>query len=167
MYARVDSLDNIIKYPYTASDLRHENPNVSYPVDMLANLEIVDNVVAVKVIDHPIKLGWHTVEKSPAIDGGVWKQVWGLEVKKVGELRRDEITAVPSPFQEGYIAYEGTPELDGDVWKQTWNQVENDWFMNRVLAYGPVAEQIEFITENGLEAWQSKVAEIKEKYPKV
>ena len=26
--------------------------------------------------------------------------------------------------------------------------------------------QIEFITENGLEAWQTKVAEIKARYPK-
>ena len=36
----------------------------------------------------------------------------------------------------------------------------------RVEAYGSTAEQIEFITENGLEAWQAKVAEIKNKYPK-
>ena len=36
----------------------------------------------------------------------------------------------------------------------------------RLKEYGFVAEQMEFITENGLEAWQSKVAEIKKKYPK-
>ena len=33
-------------------------------------------------------------------------------------------------------------------------------------AYGNLSEQLEFITENGLEAWQNKVAEIKAKYPK-
>jgi hypothetical protein len=32
--------------------------------------------------------------------------------------------------------------------------------------YGSVEDQIEFITENGLEAWQAKVTEIKNKYPK-
>ena len=32
--------------------------------------------------------------------------------------------------------------------------------------YGPVADQIEFITENGLEAWQTKVSEIKLQHPK-
>ena len=32
--------------------------------------------------------------------------------------------------------------------------------------YGKAEEQLEFITENGLEAWQSKVASIKAKYPK-
>lgn len=37
---------------------------------------------------------------------------------------------------------------------------------NRKAEYGSTAEQIEYITENGLEAWQSKVQEIKTKYPK-
>ena len=37
---------------------------------------------------------------------------------------------------------------------------------NRQKEYGNTAEQIEYITENGLEAWQSKVQEIKTKYPK-
>ena len=37
---------------------------------------------------------------------------------------------------------------------------------NRIKEYGSIAEQIEFITENGLDAWQSKVQAIKNKYPK-
>ena len=37
---------------------------------------------------------------------------------------------------------------------------------NRQKEYGSTAKQIEYITENGLEAWQSKVQEIKTKYPK-
>ena len=37
---------------------------------------------------------------------------------------------------------------------------------NRQKEYGSTAEQIEYITENGLEALQSKVQEIKTKYPK-
>ena len=37
---------------------------------------------------------------------------------------------------------------------------------NRQKEYGSIAKQIEYITENGLEAWQSKVQEIKIKYPK-
>ena len=166
MYARIDSSNNIIKYPYTAIDLKKENPNTSFAVDTLANLDKVSDVVSVQPVDRPTKLGWHTIEKSPIMDGDVWKQSWELKVKDVGELKRDEITSVAAPFQEGHVAYEGTPELDGDVWKQTWNQVENDWHMNRVISYGDPQEQIEFITENGLEAWQSKVADIKAKYPK-
>ena len=37
---------------------------------------------------------------------------------------------------------------------------------NRIKEYGSIAEQIEYITENGLEAWQSKVNSIKTKYTK-
>ena len=37
---------------------------------------------------------------------------------------------------------------------------------NRIKEYGSIAEQIEYITENGLNAWQSKVNNIKLKYPK-
>jgi len=40
------------------------------------------------------------------------------------------------------------------------------WFDERVGAYGPLNDQIEYITENGLEAWQAKVAEIKAANPK-
>jgi len=37
---------------------------------------------------------------------------------------------------------------------------------SRRKEYGPLQKQIEFITENGLEAWKTKVAEIKAKHPK-
>lgn len=37
---------------------------------------------------------------------------------------------------------------------------------NRQAEYGSIAEQLEYITENGLDAWQTKVQEIKTKYPK-
>ena len=40
------------------------------------------------------------------------------------------------------------------------------WLLKRQEAYGAVEEQIEFITENGLEAWQAKVAQIKTDNPK-
>ena len=36
----------------------------------------------------------------------------------------------------------------------------------RIKEYGSIAEQIEYITENGIEAWQLKVNSIKIKYPK-
>ena len=37
---------------------------------------------------------------------------------------------------------------------------------NRQKEYGTPQEMIEYITENGLDAWQTKVQEIKTKYPK-
>ena len=40
------------------------------------------------------------------------------------------------------------------------------WLVARQEAYGSMATQIEYITENGLDAWQTKVAEIKAANPK-
>lgn len=51
-------------------------------------------------------------------------------------------------------------------------QAENDqpsdpqWLQDRQDAYGGAISQLEYITENGLEAWQTYVAEVKAKYPK-
>ena len=36
----------------------------------------------------------------------------------------------------------------------------------RQIEYGSPSEQMEFITENGLTAWQTKVTEIKTRFPK-
>lgn len=41
-----------------------------------------------------------------------------------------------------------------------------DWMIARIKAYGLPSEQVEYITENGLAAWQTKVSEIKTANPK-
>lgn len=41
-----------------------------------------------------------------------------------------------------------------------------EWLIARQEAYGQVDSQIEYITENGLEAWQTHVAKIKADNPK-
>ena len=50
--------------------------------------------------------------------------------------------------------------------KQKELQAQEDVISNIIKEYGSIAEQIEYITENGLDAWQSKVNSIKAKYPK-
>ena len=50
--------------------------------------------------------------------------------------------------------------------KQSELQALEDVISKRIKEYGSIAEQIEYITENGIEAWQSKVNSIKAKYPK-
>ena len=42
---------------------------------------------------------------------------------------------------------------------------EMNYVEKRIFKYGPLKKQIEYITENGLDAWQKHVAEIKAKYP--
>ena len=41
-----------------------------------------------------------------------------------------------------------------------------EWLSNRINAYGPVSTQIEFIVENGLDAWIEEVNQIKADNPK-
>jgi len=84
-----------------------------------------------------------------------------------------EIAKVAKPETETHNVNEVTPTLVDGVWTQTWEQTpktDNDIadyaVMKRVAEYGTAEQQIEFIVENGLEAWQTKVAAIKAKYPK-
>ena len=44
--------------------------------------------------------------------------------------------------------------------------VRPQWLQDRENAYGTAQSQIEYITENGLEAWQAHVAQIKADNPK-
>ena len=55
-----------------------------------------------------------------------------------------------------------------DAYEAQANIVESNQaqVQNRIKEYGSIAEQIEYITENGIDAWQSKVNSIKAKYPK-
>jgi hypothetical protein len=85
-----------------------------------------------------------------------------------------EVEKVAKPSEDAHHVNEGTPVLVNGTWTQTWEQSPrnteelNDKVINaRMTEYGRPEEQLEFITENGLDAWQAKVAEIKAKYPKV
>jgi len=62
----------------------------------------------------------------------------------------------------------GTPPIPKDQILAILPRVEKEInaINNRVKEYGSIAEQIEYITENGIEAWQTKVNSIKAKYPK-
>jgi hypothetical protein len=64
---------------------------------------------------------------------------------------------IPKPTLEQLDAFEEQAKIIES------NQAQ---VQKRIVEYGSVEKQIEFITENGLDAWQSKVAEIKAKYPK-
>ena len=84
-----------------------------------------------------------------------------------------EVTEVARPQSTTHNVSEVTPALVSGNWTQTWEQVaksaeelSNAAVNARSSEYGLPTDQIEFITENGLEAWQAKVAEIKARHPK-
>ena len=85
-----------------------------------------------------------------------------------------DVVPVPSQKSDTHNFVEVTPVNVGGTWTQTWEQTPKSTdelngvaVANRQREYGLPEKQLEFITENGLEAWQTKVAEIKAKYPKV
>ena len=123
--------------PYTRTDLKRDNPNVGFTRNALENPDIRTEYGIIEV-----------------------------EIPK-SELPPTNIQPVEPTTPDGFRANKGDPELVGDEWRQTWNYVKLTWLENRIQAYGLPGDQIEFITENGLEAWQQKVADIKAKYPKI
>ena len=64
---------------------------------------------------------------------------------------------IPKPTLEQLEQY----EAQANIVESNQAQVQN-----RIKEYGTIAQQIEYITENGIEAWQTKVNNIKAKYPK-
>ena len=166
-YAKVQN-DIVEEYPYSFSKLKKDNKHTSFPEDSFEIEDILSKFNVVKVVDvaPPSRKGWNASEGTPSLSGGVWSQNWNLVPKEVASVDPSEVEDTEPPIQEGYRAEHAPPELVGNVWKQKWNLVENTWLENRESSYGNPFQQIEFITENGIEAWQTKVAEIKAKYPK-
>lgn len=66
-----------------------------------------------------------------------------------------------------------TCSFDGEKWVVTEipsppepEPIVETYLSKRKKEYGNIEEQIEYITENGLDAWQTRVQSIKTKYPK-
>ena len=84
-----------------------------------------------------------------------------------------EVSEVNMAHSETHNVAEGSPTNVGGAWTQVWDQtpktaeeLNTQVRSNRLAEYGSAESQIEFITENGLEAWQTNVAEIKARNPK-
>ena len=173
-YAKVvDS--NVTAYPYGMTNLRSDNPNTSFPKDSLSRADIRTQygIHEVAKVEKPVLSGHKAIEGTPSFSGGVCTQVWDQVLKQPNEVTGEEMVGedymehgVSYPGHEGERPTQVDPVWDGSQWVKlyTWESVPYD--QARVDAYGPVNNQIEFITENGLEAWQTKVAGIKTQFPK-
>ena len=85
-------------------------------------------------------------------------------------LQNDMVDGVSNPYiKEWNITEKPKPtdaELDALEDEAQTMSDNAEAVSNRKSEYGSVESQIEFITENGLDAWKTKVDEIKAKYPK-
>jgi len=167
MYAKIEN-NQVSAYPYTLSNLKSDNPNTSFPEDSLSRDDIapVYGVVSVEDTPAPTGKGQIAIEGDLVNDGGIWKRSWSLVPKEKSQVTPDEVTKVEKPVKDGWEYNIPDIEWDGSQWIEVWTGKERGWIENRLESYGSAEEQIEHITENGLESWQSKVAEIKAKYPK-
>lgn len=168
MYAKVES-GAVTNYPYTLLDLKGDNRNVSFPADSLSRADIraAYNVEEVTEVA-PANLPGHLYTRgTPVQVSGVWTEVWVETAKNAADLEDNEITAVTMPEAEGKVYALGTPALGGDkVWRQTWVESDRDYKENRLAEYGDINEQLEYIVENGLDAFITKQEAVKTKWPK-
>ena len=84
-----------------------------------------------------------------------------------------EVQNVIQPKEENKLVVEGTPTLDGSNWKQTWTLVDlsaeqrsNAVREARLNAYGSAETQLEYLVENGLDAFIARQNDIKAANPK-
>lgn len=168
LYAKIEN-DSVVKYPYSMIDLRKDNPSTSFPLNAIESGDTRAERGVTVIAESPkpeAKSGHKMIEGNPALVSGVWTQAWDEVLKEPNEVLDSELVKTPRPEEDWYWAEAGTPEYRDGQWHVVWNSERVDWRTARIQAYGLARDQIEYITENGLEAWQAKVAEIKAKYPK-
>jgi hypothetical protein len=177
-YAKIKD-ETIIKWPYSQGNLRSDNPNVSFPKEALDAKETRDTfgVVEVTHAEMPSSPGHKAIQVGPVKEAdGSWTQKWELQAKEESELISGDFTNPETPPSDELNDSDGvkiyTYVNSGAVWKTdhweiNWVKEELSYKQKRLNAYGDWQDQLEFITENGLEAWQTKVAGIKVRYPKV
>jgi hypothetical protein len=82
----------------------------------------------------------------------------------------DDLAAQFAPKQITAPSFISVGMQRSAVLKETEGNVEEEeipeWLQNRMDAYGAPISQLEYIAENGIEAWQSHVAAIKTENPK-
>ena len=168
LHAKIEN-DSVAKYPYSMTDLRKDNPSTSFPRNAIENEDtrLGRSVAVVAELSKPeAKSGHKIIEGTPVLVSGAWTQTWNEVLKDPHEVLESELVKTPRPEKDWHWAEVGSPEYRDGEWHVVWNFDPVTWRVARLQEYGGPYDQLEYITENGLEAWQAKVADIKAKYPK-
>ena len=180
MYAKI--VDNAVsKYPYSEGDLRTDNPLISFPPNALSRTSIQTDygIKPVTAVSQPVVSGHNTVEGTPTKVGSDWTQVWNSVLKNPSDVTEDEkvptgdsgeallSTVFTHPGHDGERCTEVDPVWDGSQWNRTYTwSTDVTWKERREDEYGEVAKQLEYIVENGVDAFITRQEAIKAKYPK-
>lgn len=147
MYALIQN-GQVSKYPYSAGELKQDNPQTSYPSPLTDEVLARNGVVVVAATSAPThNEGTHGVrEVAPEQVGGAWQQKWetyalsaqdaankmAAKAAKVRELRNEKLSAcdwtqladTPGQTRAAYVQYRqalrDVPSQAGFPWEVTW-----------------------------------------------
>lgn len=142
MYAKLNN-GVIEKYPYTIGDLWKDNPNTSFPAHISNEILDMFGLVRVVITGSPdIDYTKNKVEGTPAFvpDRSRWEQTW-----IISDATAEEIAQRKAELNE---------------------QATQD----RLQAYREEADPLFFKWQRGeasQQEWMDKVAEIKQRFPKI
>ena len=139
MYALVKN-EAVVTYPYSENQLRKDNPQVSFPSEISLELMASYDVLPVTSVVPPSfdSLTQNLVELPPKFVSNKWTQVWSIIDVSVEEVERRK--------QEYF----------------------NSQKAQRAEAYRQEADPLFFKAQRNeatLQEWETKVAEIKARYP--
>ena len=101
---------------------------------------------------------------------GAWANVPVLatDTKAVFETRVQGYATKTTGSNPAWIAASQTGSVTQEAYSDAGSGGTGNpaWLDARIAAYGAMASQLEYITENGLAAWQAQVATIKSNNPK-
>jgi hypothetical protein len=139
MYALVKD-GAILRYPYSITDLRRDNPQVSFPKNIsdatLAEYDVYPLTATERPSYDPITQS--LTEGTPALADGVWTQIWDVTEATQEEVGRRKANQLESIKQQ------------------------------RASAYTQEADPLFFQAQRGeatMEEWSAKVEEIRTRYP--
>lgn len=141
MYVKISN-GNVEKYPYSINELKQDNPQTSFPLEINETVLAEWNVIPVRSIPPPqVDAIYQTlIENPPKYINGEWVQDWFLT-----NATNEEILQRKTQYNE--IATQ-----------------------NRLEAYRNESDPLFFKAQRNeitLQEWQSKIAEIKLRYPKI
>jgi hypothetical protein len=138
MYAKIINSE-VVKYPYTASDLYAEHPDTSFPDPLPEETINSFNVYTISEQPQPQVDYTKTVtEGSPVLVNGVWTQAWNVTDASADEITQRKADLLAQAQQQRETAYRN--EADALFFKAQRN-------------------------EGTMDDWIAKVNEIKTRYP--
>jgi hypothetical protein len=110
----------IEKYPYSISELRKENPNVSFPKNISAEILASFNIYEVVAVTAPQSTYTNNVsEGEPQLIDGNWTQVWNVTDKPI-----EEVNAIHEELRANAYREESDPLFfkyqRGEIEQQVW-----------------------------------------------